>query len=292
MAEPSGASVGQASIPEGLAIWTAPAKLNLFLHIVGRRADGYHLLQTVFQLLDYGDRLAFEPTDDGCISRVTEIPGVAETDDLVVQAARLLQQACGVQAGVRIHLDKRLPMGGGLGGGSSDAATTLVALNRLWSLDLDEAALRELGLRLGADVPVFVRGRNAWAEGVGERLSDISLPSAWYLVVAPGVHVSTPDLFRHPELTRDCPAITIRDFLGGEGRNVFEPLVRKQYPAVAAAMDWLDRFTPARLTGTGSCVFGAFSGEGEARDALAQLPTEFSGFVARGVGDRTAPLEC
>ncbi|HGG61113.1 MAG TPA: 4-(cytidine 5'-diphospho)-2-C-methyl-D-erythritol kinase [Gammaproteobacteria bacterium] len=269
-------------LPAGLPVWPAPAKLNLFLHIVGRRADGYHELQTVFQLLEFGDRLAFEPTGDGEIHRVTAVEGVSEADDLVVKAARLLRDSAGVRRGVRIHLDKRLPMGGGLGGGSSDAATTLVALNQLWEAGLERDELMALGLRLGADVPVFVNARNAWAEGVGERLEAIVLPEAWYLVVAPGVHVSTPKLFSDPELTRDCPAITIRDFLGGAGQNVFEPLVKKKYPPVAAAMKWLDQFAEAKLTGTGGCVFGAFASEREARDALRRLPGEFEGFVSRG----------
>ncbi len=276
-------------LPAGLPVWLAPAKLNLFLHIVGRRADGYHELQTVFQLLEWGDRLAFEATDDGRIRRATVVDGVGEQDDLVVKAALLLQQHIGTSRGAVIHIDKRLPMGGGLGGGSSDAATTLLALNRLWNAGLDRSELMAMGLELGADVPVFVNGKNAWAEGVGERLQDIVLPERWYLVIAPGAHVSTPELFSDPELTRDCPAITIRDFLRGAGENVFEPLVKRKYPPVAAALTWLDQFTDAKLTGTGSCVFGAFSSEPDARDAFEQLPSEFSGFVSRGLAAANRP---
>ncbi len=270
-------------LPEGLARWAAPAKLNLFLHITGRRDDGYHTLQTIFQILDYGDELAFEATDDGRIERVTEVPGVAADADLVVRAARLLKAETEHPGGVRIHIDKRLPMGGGLGGGSSDAATTLVALNRIWGCGLTVDELAALGQRLGADVPVFVRGESAWAEGIGERLTPVELPSRWFVVLRPDAAISTPALFAAPELTRDCPPITIRDFLASGGENVFEPLVRKRYPAVDKAMKWLDNFAPARLTGTGSCIFAAVADEAQAARILARLPAGLSGFAARGV---------
>lgn len=264
--------------------WPAPAKLNLFLHIVGRRADGYHLLQTVFQFLDHGDSLSFESLPGSEIRRGDGPDGVPENEDLCVRAARRLQRESAVREGVSIRLDKRLPMGGGLGGGSSDAATTLVALNRLWRLGLSEDDLAAIGLELGADVPVFVRGRAAWAEGVGERLQAIeSLPEPWYAVINPPVHIVTAELFADPKLTRDCAPLTIRAFLSGEGGNVFEPVVRERYPEVGAALECLERFAPARLTGTGACVFAAFPGADEARRALDLLPQAWKGFVARGV---------
>lgn len=264
--------------------WLAPAKLNLFLHITGRRADGYHRLQTVFQFLDFGDRLRFAVREDGRIRLRTPLPGVPPERDLSVRAARLLQAASGTPLGVDITLDKRLPLGGGLGGGSSDAATTLVALNRLWGTGLDAAALAELGLRLGADVPVFVRGRAAWAEGVGERLTPVDLPEPWYLVLCPPVHVSTAEVFSAPQLQRDCPPITIRDFLAGRPtRNVCEPVVRARHPEVAAALEALSAFGEARMTGTGACGFVAFERQTQARDALAALEARWPGFVARGM---------
>lgn len=271
------------ALPENLEVWHAPAKLNLFLHITGQRSDGYHELQTVFQLLDYGDKLAFEVTDDSTIQRVTDIPGVAQSDDLVVRAAKLLQQHLSVQQGARIYLDKQLPMGGGLGGGSSDAATTLVALNQIWGGNLSIAELIIIGVQLGADVPVFIRGRTAWAEGVGDQLESVTLPSRCYLVVNPGVHVSTAELFSSPELTRDCRTITIRAFLDGTTLNVFEPLVKQRYPKVSAALNWLDQFSKAKLTGTGGCIFAEFSNQAEARNALRCLPPEYTGFVSWGV---------
>lgn len=262
--------------------WPAPAKLNLFLHITGRRPDGFHLLQTVFQFLDYGDDLYFSLRDDGVVRRRSDLPGVAEEQDLVVRAARLLQRESGCRLGAEIDVVKRLPMGGGLGGGSSDAATTLVALNALWGLGFDAGRLAQLGLGLGADVPVFVHGHAAWAEGVGERLEPVMLPEPWFLVLAPPVSVPTAAVFGAPELTRDCPPITIRDFLAGLGGNVCEPVVRERFPAVAAALDWLAGYAPARMTGTGCCVFAAFDTEAQAREVERQLPAGWSGFVARG----------
>lgn len=274
---------------ESLRWWPAPAKLNLFLHVTGRRGDGYHLLQTVFQLLDYGDRLAFVLRDDSAVHRATELAGVPADQDLVVRAARLLQEAAGVGAGVDIHVDKRLPMGGGLGGGSSNAATTLVALDRLWNTRLGVDALAELGMQLGADVPVFVRGHSAWAEGVGEQLQPLELPERWYLVLIPPVTVSTAAIFSDSHLRRDCPPITIRDFLAApespQWGNVCEAPVRARYPEVAAALDALDALASARLTGTGACVFAAFETESAANAAWQQLAENWQGFVARGVNE-------
>jgi 4-diphosphocytidyl-2-C-methyl-D-erythritol kinase len=263
--------------------WPAPAKLNLFLHVIGRRADGYHLLQTVFQFLDYGDELAFEVTDDGAVTRAVQLAGVGEDADLTVRAARLLQAAAGVRRGARIHLTKRLPMGGGLGGGSSDAATTLIALNELWETRLPREDLAHLGLTLGADVPVFVRGQAAWGEGVGEQLTPIELPQPWYLVLVPPVQVSTAEVFADPKLTRDTPAITIRDFLAGRGRNDLEPAVSRRYPEVARALSWLRQFGDARMTGSGGCVFLAVGDEAAARRLLERVEPPVTGFVARGL---------
>jgi 4-diphosphocytidyl-2-C-methyl-D-erythritol kinase len=265
------------------SIWPAPAKLNLFLHITGRREDGYHLLQTVFQFLDYGDSLSFQTSDSGLIHLLTPLPGVAAAEDLTVRAATLLQRESHCSLGVDIRIDKRLPMGGGLGGGSSDAATTLVALNHLWGIGLPVERLAELGLQLGADVPVFVRGQAAWAEGVGEKLTPVTLPEPWFLVLIPAAHVATGEIFNAPELTRDCHGITIRDFLGGHGENVCQPLVAKRYPAVAEALDWLGNYAKAMMTGTGGCVFAAFETETRAREVFEKRPEHWQGFVARGL---------
>lgn len=279
-------------------IWPAPAKLNLFLHITGQRADGYHELQTVFQFLNYADELRFSLREDGEVHRVNAIDGVPEAEDLVVRAARLLQSETGCQQGVDIQLEKKLPMGGGLGGGSSDAATTLVALNQLWQLGLDENRLVALGLSLGADVPVFVRGHAAWAEGVGEKLEPVSLPEPWFVVLVPQVHVSTEALFSDSQLTRDVQPIKIGDYLSRVGpgadsdggfsydfvstRNVFEPLVREKYREVDTALTWLTQFAPARLTGTGACVFAAFADESQAREVADQVDGRWQTIVAAG----------
>lgn len=268
--------------------WPAPAKLNLFLHITGRRADGYHLLQTVFQLLDYGDELQFLLTEDGRIARDYELQGVSEDADLVLRAAKMLQDHCQCDLGVSVRLYKCLPAGGGLGGGSSNAATTLVALNQLWHCGLGPDELAEMGLRLGADVPIFIHGYSAWAEGVGERLVPMELPERWFVVLAPNINVSTAQVFSDPQLIRDCPPITIRDFLTGRGQNVCEPMVCAKYPEVAKALDALSHFAPARLTGTGACVFAAFESEQTARTAWTELSGQWQGFVARGVN--TSPL--
>lgn len=264
------------------APWPAPAKLNLFLHIVGRRPDGYHLLQTAFQFLNHSDLVYLSPRRDAQVCLLSPLPGVAAETDLTVRAARLLQHHCRVDRGIDIRLDKHLPMGGGLGGGSSDAATVLVALNALWRTGLANDELAVLGLQLGADVPVFVRGHAAWAEGVGEQLTPIDLAEPWYAVLVPPVTVSTADVFAAPELTRNTRAITISDFLSGAGHNDCEAVVRRRYPAVAEALDWLRDFAPARLTGTGACVFARFTDAEEARNVLGQLPRGWIGFVARG----------
>jgi 4-diphosphocytidyl-2-C-methyl-D-erythritol kinase len=262
--------------------WPAPAKLNLFLHITGRRPDGYHELQTLFQFLDYGDELRFYPAPAGVIELLRPLPGVPAERDLCLRAARLLQAHSGRRVGVAIELRKRLPMGGGLGGGSSDAATVLVALNRLWGVGLEPDQLAGLGLQLGADVPVFVRGFAAWAEGVGERLTPASPSEPWYLVVAPPVSVSTAAIFSDPELTRNTPPITIADFAFGAGHNDCEPVVRRRFPAVDVVLAWLREYGPARMTGTGGCVFLPLAEE-PAAHALAQLlPPDWIRFIARG----------
>ncbi len=260
----------------------APAKLNLMLHITGRRADGYHELQTLFQFLDYGDELVLRPREDGQIRLLTELPGVDHDSNLIVRAARLLQRESGCALGADIQLTKRLPMGGGIGGGSSDAATTLVGLDHLWNTRLGEDRLAELGLNLGADVPVFVRGRAAFAEGVGERLQPVDLPEPWFVVIAPQVSVSTAEIFADPELTRNTPAITVRSLLAGGGHNDCQPVVEKRYPEVRNALSLLNKFVQARMTGTGACVFGSFPNEGEADKVRRQLPATLPSFVARG----------
>ena len=260
----------------------APAKLNLMLHILGRRADGYHELQTLFQFLDYGDELSFSLRDDGQIRLHTDLPGVDHDSNLIVRAARLLQRESGCTLGADIELTKRLPMGGGIGGGSSDAATTLVGLDHLWRLDLGEDRLAELGLALGADVPVFVRGHAAFAEGVGERLQPVDLEEPWFLVLAPQVSVSTAEIFADPELTRNTPAITVRSLLAGGGHNDCQPVVERRYPEVRNALSLLNKFVPASMTGTGACVFGSFPNEGEADKVRRQLPASLPSFVARG----------
>ena len=264
--------------------WPAPAKLNLFLHITGRRPDGYHNLQTVFQLIDLCDTIEIEVRADGCIERGSGADGVPADADLVVRAARALQAAAGVTHGATLSVTKRIPMGGGLGGGSSDAATVLLALNRLWGCGLPVAELAAIGVKLGADVPVFVYGASAWAEGVGEQLTPVELPERWYVVVHPRVHVPTAALFQAPELTRNTPLITMRGLRESGGRNDFEPVVRTLYPEVARALDWLDRQgAPARLTGTGSCIFAACASRDEAELIAGRVPPEWRGFAARGL---------
>ena len=262
--------------------WPAPAKLNLFLHITARRADGMHELQTLFQFLDVGDSLYFDLREDGKLSLKGGVAGVADDDNLVMRAARRLQAETGSQLGADIRLEKHLPAGGGLGGGSSDAATTLVALNRLWQTGLSTEELARLGLTLGADVPIFVHGKAAWAEGVGEKFAEVSPAEPWYLVVVPDCEVSTAVVFSAPELTRDCQPITIRDFLPAQAENVCEAVVREYYPAVDKALNWLGQFAPAKMTGTGSCVFAAFENEAQPTEISRKIPGEWQGFVAKG----------
>ena len=262
--------------------WPAPAKINLFLHVLGRRADGYHLLQTAFQFLDLRDALRFTPRADGRILRHADYEGVPEAGDLVVRAATALRDAAGIRNGAEIRIQKRIPVGGGLGGGSSNAATTLVALNELWGAGLSERKLLDIGLGLGADVPVFIAGHAAWAEGVGERLTPIDPPEDWFLVVHPGIHVSTAGVFQHPELTRNTPAITIRAFLEGGGANDCEAVVRMMHPEVGAALDWLRQYGDARLTGTGACVFLRCASAQAAEKVRDDMPAHLRGFVVQG----------
>ncbi|KQR79481.1 4-diphosphocytidyl-2C-methyl-D-erythritol kinase [Burkholderia sp. Leaf177] len=271
----------------------APAKLNLFLHITGRRPDGYHALQTVFQLLDWGDVLHFTRRDDGVITRITDVPGVPEADDLVVRAARLLQSTTGTPLGVNIEIDKILPMGAGLGGGSSDAATVLLALNRLWGLGLSRQGLQELALKLGADVPFFVFGQNAFAEGVGEALQSVDLPKRFFLVVSPAVHVPTAAIFSEKALTRDSEVLTITDFLAQHssdadwpdsfGRNDMQAVVTEKYAEVAQVLEWLSNLSPARMTGSGASVFAAFRSKAEAEMAQAKLPASWKSKVTESL---------
>jgi 4-diphosphocytidyl-2-C-methyl-D-erythritol kinase len=266
----------------GLRWWPAPAKLNLFLHVIGRRADGYHDLQTVFQLIDLADDIGIELTEQG-IERVHGPAAIPPQADLVVRAAQALQHASGSRRGVRLHVRKRIPLGGGLGGGSSDAATVLLVLNRLWELKLGVDELARIGLSLGADVPIFVRGSSAWGEGRGERLTAVDLPRRWFLVLHPGVAVSTAQVFQAPELTRNSPLITIRAFFEAGTRNDCEDVVRANYPAVADALDWLGQYAPARLTGTGSCIFAGFERAEDAERVAARVPDQWRSFVTSGL---------
>ena len=263
--------------------WPAPAKLNLFLHITGRRADGYHELQTVFQFLDFCDALSFRVLDDGAIRRAGDVPGISAHDDLTVRAARALQRRTGCKLGCEIRLDKRIPLGGGLGGGSSDAATTLVALNQLWKLKLGEDELAALGLALGADVPVFVRGCAAWAEGIGEKLEIVAPPEPWYLVVTPDCAVNTAEMYAAPELARATPRVSWDDFLAGRTHNDFEPVARRRHPEVANALAWAAQFGRPQMSGSGASVFVAFASPAEAKRAAAAVPPAWRAFVARGL---------
>jgi 4-diphosphocytidyl-2-C-methyl-D-erythritol kinase len=269
-------------------LWPAPAKLNLFLHVTGRRLDGYHDLQTLFQLIDLCDSIGLAPRRDGQIERIAGPAGVAPEDDLVVRAARALQRASGTSLGASLRVVKRIPIGGGLGGGSSDAATALLVLNRHWGCDLPLSELAALGATLGADVPVFLHGSSAWAEGRGEKLTPVELPERWYVVVRPGVSVGTADVFQAPELTRNSPLITIRGFFESGGHNDCEPVVSARYPEVRAALEWLSQSAPAHLTGTGSCIFAAFTSAKAAADVAARVPDRWTGFVARGLN--TSPV--
>ena len=282
---------------------SAPAKLNLFLHITGQREDGYHLLQTIFQFLDYADTISLSLRDDGVINRISELKGVLADDDLVVKAAILLKQHCinqfgGSELGVDISVDKILPMGGGLGGGSSNAASVLVGLNHLWDCGLSQEELMALGVQLGADVPVFIFAQSAWAEGVGERLEGVDLPEKWFLVIKPSINVSTAKVFSNSQLRRDCSTITIRDFLEGQTQsiqnigNVCEKPVRAMYPEVDRALKDLAKYSEdgqAKLTGTGACVFAAFDNREKAEKALTELSEKWDGFVAKGMNQ--SPLK-
>lgn len=263
--------------------WPAPAKLNLMLHVLGRRADGYHLLQTVFQLIDLTDTLTFAPRDDGAVRLAAPLPGVPEDADLAVRAARLLQAETGCAAGATIAVEKRIPLGGGLGGGSSDAATTLIALNELWGTGLARTDLARLGLALGADVPFFLFGRNAVGEGIGEVLTALVLPPAWYVVITPQVAVPTREIFNSAALTRNSKPLRITAFFAGLGRNDLEPVVRAEYPEVARVIDWLARHGTARMSGSGSSVFAVFEHEDEARTVAAKVPGEWRAWAVRGL---------
>lgn len=261
----------------------APAKLNLFLRVVGRRPDGYHLLQTVFRFVDLEDTVRVARRDDAVICLRAPLPGVPEERDLCVRAARLLQQATACGLGADIEVAKRIPMGGGLGGGSSDAATTLMALNRLWDLRLSRRELMSLGLRLGADVPVFLFGENAFGEGVGEVLTPVALPPRWYVVLVPPVTVPTAEIFADPHLTRNADPVKIPGFSVAFGINDLQEVVLRRYPVVARHLQWLGQFGPSAMTGSGACVFSEFESEGSARDVLGRLPADMNGFVARGL---------
>jgi 4-diphosphocytidyl-2-C-methyl-D-erythritol kinase len=273
---------------EGESRWPAPAKLNLFLHVTGKRPDGYHDLQTLFQLIELCDSIGIQVREDGRIERIAGPRGVAEDADLVVRAARALKAASGTTLGASLRVIKRIPMGGGLGGGSSDAATTLIALNHLWRCDFSPERLAELGLALGSDVPVFVLGSSAWAEGRGEQLTPVELPERWYVILHPGVAVPTAQVFQAPELTRNSPPITLPAFFQSGGRNDCEASVRARFPEVAAALEWLGQHAPSRLTGTGSCVFASFETAADAERVAARAPDRWTSFVARGLN--TSPV--
>jgi 4-diphosphocytidyl-2-C-methyl-D-erythritol kinase len=265
------------------SVYPAPAKLNLFLHVVGRRADGYHLLQTVFRFIDYGDHLRFSPRSDSQITLSRPLPRVPPESDLAVRAARLLQEETGCRKGVQIDVEKRLPMGGGLGGGSSDAATALLALNHLWQTGVSRRRLQEIGLSLGADVPVFIFGKNAFAEGVGEALRPVDTPPAWYVVLEPPVQAPTALIFKDPQLKRDTSPIPASAWRPGFGGNDLQAVAIRQFPEIARHLDYLARFGDARMTGSGACVFAGFATEEAAREALAKRPGDMRGWAARGL---------
>ncbi|MFA5018771.1 MAG: 4-(cytidine 5'-diphospho)-2-C-methyl-D-erythritol kinase [Methylobacter sp.] len=265
--------------------WPAPAKLNLMLRITGQRSDGYHLLQTVFQFIELCDWITFHPVDDGRVSLQKPIPGVPEADDLIIRAAKLLKAETGCEQGVRIEVEKNLPMGGGLGGGSSDAATTLVVLNALWGLQLSMEKLMELGLTLGADVPVFVYGYSSWAEGVGEKLERIDIPEQWFVVIKPNCHVDTKEVFLSKDLTRNSKSIRIADFIAGQHQNDCLGVVRERYQSVKDALVDLSEFSEARLTGTGACVFAQFDSEEAAVSAYRSLQKKWQAYLVKGVNE-------
>jgi 4-diphosphocytidyl-2-C-methyl-D-erythritol kinase len=265
--------------------WPAPAKINLMLRIVGRREDGYHLLQTVFQFVDLCDWLTFYPVDNGEVTLLKTIPGVAEADDLTVRAAKLLKEETGCNLGVRIAVEKNLPMGGGLGGGSSDAATTLVVLNELWGLRLPKEKLLAMGLSLGADVPVFIVGHSSWGEGVGERLSEIIIPEQWLVILKPDCHVNTKEIFSAKDLTRNSKSIKMLDFTEGAHQNDCLPAVCERYPIIEEALQDLSEFSGARLTGTGSCVFAQFESYDAAEQAYQNLKSKWVAYLVKGLNE-------
>ena len=275
--------------------YPAPAKLNLFLHVVGRRPDGYHLLQSVFTLIDRCDTVRLEVREDGEVRRATDLPGVPEAEDLAVRAATLLKEASGSTRGVDITVEKRIPLGGGLGGGSSDAATVLLALDRLWETNFGPAALAELGASLGADIPFFVHGTSAWVEGIGEKITPVRLPPAWYLVLTPPVTVPTGAVFASPELTRNTEPLKMEDFSAqpGDGRfrNDLEPVVTARYPTVREHLEWLRQHAQARMTGSGSCVFAAFGTREAAQSVMDRLPAPMKGFIAQGMSQHPLRTE-
>lgn len=267
--------------------YQAPAKINLFLHITGQRADGYHKLQSVFQLLDFYDTVSIKPNKSGIIKRINQIEGLAAQDDLCVRAALALQQATGCNDGAEISVKKQIPMGGGLGGGSSDAATTLLALNELWHLNLSRHKLIKIGIKIGADVPIFIFGKNAWAEGIGEILTPLRLPTQYYVVLTPPVHVSTAQIFAHSRLTKDTKTLKIADFSKGTNsdlfRNDLEKVVCEEFSAVASSIKWLNQFGKARMSGSGASVFVAVNSLTEANEIFAQKPANTKGFVAKSL---------
>jgi len=267
----------------GFLGFPAPAKLNLFLHIVGRREDGYHLLQSVFQLVDVADTVWLKVNKTGAIIRHNALPDVPAETDLIWRAAKLLQAHTGCALGVELDLDKRLPMGGGMGGGSSDAATVLLALNRLWDLNLGRQELMELGLKLGADVPFFIFGENAFVEGIGEAMTPVATPDQWFVVLHPPVHVPTPAIFRDPDLTRNTPALKVRDLAAAKTHNDLEPVAIRQHPLVGECLAWLKQFAEARMTGSGSCVFSQFASQDEAKCVTSRLPDSMKGFLTRSL---------
>lgn len=269
-------------ITTATSCWPAPAKLNLFLHITSRRKDGYHNLQTIFQFLDYSDTLKFKLRLDGQLFCKSTLTDLDPEQDLTLKAARLLKQYSNTTLGADIEVEKKIPVGGGLGGGSSDAATALLALNQLWKLNLSLDILAQLGLKLGADVPVFIYGKTAWAEGIGEILTPVDLVEPWYLVIHPGCNISTSEIFNAKNLTRDSFPIIIRDFMVGKSINVFEAVVCEHYPQVNEAIEWLNQYSPARLTGTGACLFAKFDDYVQANLIFKQLPKKWQGFVAQG----------
>lgn len=273
-------------------IFKSPAKLNLMLHITGQRDDGYHLLQTVFQFIDLYDYLTFEVTQDGSITRIDSQTSVDKADDIILQAAKLLQSRYQVALGLRYSIEKNIPIGGGLGGGSSNAATTLMVLNKLWKLNLEQSELATLGLGLGADIPVFIEGQSAWASGVGEELTPLQLPKPWYVVIYPQIFVSTGEIFASEQLTRNCDPITIRAFLAGAGCNVCEPIACQLYPDIKKAIDWLNQYSKAKMTGTGACIFASFDSLEQAESVRSLAPKHWSAFVVKAMDQNPILEQC